>query len=116
MKEFLYKELSLIIMQYKLKLNTFLKKLRKLSFNMSQSKESGREFNIYLWKPKLSTTLKEKDTLLDQDMSTDRLFILEVLIMLEVKLIVTLQEDILIILEAKLIQEDYIQLEVNLNM
>jgi hypothetical protein len=66
-KEFQLKELLLIIMQLKLKSNTFLNKLKKLSLNTNQLKELGKEFNIYQLKLKLFTILKEKNMLLDKD-------------------------------------------------
>lgn len=45
LKESQLKELSLIIMQLKLKLNTFLKKSRKQLLSMNLWKELGKEFN-----------------------------------------------------------------------
>lgn len=62
LKEFQSKEPSPIIMPLKLKLNIFQKKSKRLSLNMNQSKESGKEFNICQLKPKLSTTQKETTT------------------------------------------------------
>lgn len=57
------KELLLIITQLKLKSNTFLKKLKRQLYNMNQSKELGKEFNISQFKLKLFTTLREKNML-----------------------------------------------------
>ena len=61
-KEFQLKELSLTIMQLKLKLNIFQNKSNKLSLNMNQLKEFGKEFNIYQLKPKSFTIQKEITT------------------------------------------------------
>lgn len=62
-KESQSKELSLTIMQYKLKLNIFLNKLKKLLYSMSQLREHGKEFNTYQLKPKLFTTPRDKNKL-----------------------------------------------------
>lgn len=67
LKEFLLKEQSLIIMQLKLKLNTFLNKLNKLLLNMNQLKELGKESNIFQLKLKLFTTQNETTTLLNKE-------------------------------------------------
>lgn len=63
MKEFQFKELLLIIMQLRLKLNTFLEKLNKLLSNISLLKEHMKEFNISLSKLKLFIIPKEKNML-----------------------------------------------------
>ncbi len=60
-REFQLKEQLLIIMQSKLKLNIFQKKYKKLLLNTSQYKKLGKEFNIYQFKLKLFTILKDKD-------------------------------------------------------
>ena len=62
LKEFQSKEPSLTIMPLKLKSNIFQKKSKRLSLNTNQSKEFGKEFNIYQLKPKSSTTQKETIT------------------------------------------------------
>lgn len=67
LKESQLKELSLIIMLLKPKSNTFQRKLKRPLLNMSQLKEPGKEFNIYQLKLKLSTTLREKNMLLDTE-------------------------------------------------
>ena len=64
LKEFPSKKPSPIIMLSKPKSSTFQKKSKKPSLSMNQSKELGREFNIYPLKLKLSTTQREKNTLL----------------------------------------------------
>lgn len=64
MKEFQLKKSLPIIMLSKLKLNTFLKKLKKLLLNMNQLKKFGKEFNIFQLKLKLFTILKEITMLL----------------------------------------------------
>lgn len=98
-------------MLLKLKFNIFQKKLKRPLFNINLFKKHGKEFNIYPLKPKLSTTLKEKDMLLVKLVSISKpieLSLLEVPILLvhillvhiplaqamllEVKLIVTLQQ------------------------
>lgn len=93
-------------MLLKLKFNIFQKKLKRPLFNINLFKKHGKEFNIYPLKPKLSTTLKEKDMLLVKLVSISKpteLSLLEVLILLvhiplaqvmllEVKLIVMLQQ------------------------
>lgn len=61
LNEFQLRESLLITMQLKLKLNTFLSKLRKLLSNMNQLKELGKEFNTCQLKPKLFTTQREKN-------------------------------------------------------
>lgn len=63
LKEFQSKELSLTIMQFKLKLNIFLNKLKRLLSNMNQLRGHGKEFNIYPLKPKLFTTQRDKNKL-----------------------------------------------------
>ena len=67
LKEYQSKELLLIIMQLKLKLNIFLKKSNKLSLNMNQLKEHGKEFNISQLKLKLFTIQNETITSLNQE-------------------------------------------------
>lgn len=93
-------------MLLKLRFNIFQKKLKRPLFNINLFKKHGKEFNIYPLKPKLSTTLKEKDMLLVKLVSISKpteLSLLEVLILLvhiplaqvmllEVKLIVMLQQ------------------------
>jgi hypothetical protein len=69
MKEYQFKEQLLIIMQSKHKSNIFLKKLKKLLFNINLLKELGKEYNIYQFKLKLFTTLKEKNMLLVKEVN-----------------------------------------------
>lgn len=67
LKEFQSKEPSLITMPSRPKSNTFQRKSKRPSLNTSQSKESGKEFNIFQLKLKSSTTQKETITLLAKD-------------------------------------------------
>jgi hypothetical protein len=62
LKESQSKEPSPTIMPLKLKSNIFQNKLNKQSLNMNQSKELGKESNIFQLKPKLFTTHKEITT------------------------------------------------------
>lgn len=89
------KELLLIIMQLKLKSNTFLKKLKRLLYNMNQSKELGKEFNISQLKLKLFTTLREKNMLPALEDISKLLATLELLLLalLEDMLEDTLEQD-----------------------
>lgn len=80
------KELLLIIMQLKLKSNTFLKKLKRLLSNMNQSKELGKESNISQFKLKLFTTLREKNMLPALEDISKPLAILELLLLMLVTL------------------------------
>jgi len=57
-------------MPLKLKLNTFQRKSKKQSLNTNQSKESGKEFNIYQLKLKLFTTQNETTTSHNQEKSS----------------------------------------------
>jgi hypothetical protein len=66
LKESPSKEPSLTTTLLKPKSNTFPRKLKKLSLNTNQLKESGNEFNTCQSKLKSSTTLKETTTLLDK--------------------------------------------------
>jgi hypothetical protein len=54
-------------MPLKLKLNTFQRKLKKLLLNTNQSKESGKEFNIFQYKLKSFITQKEITTSHNQE-------------------------------------------------
>lgn len=66
LKEFQLKGPSLTIMPLRLKLNIFRKKLKRLSLNMNQLREHGKEFNICQLKHKLFTTQKGTTTLQDK--------------------------------------------------
>ena len=56
-----FKELLQTTMPLKLKFNIFLNKFKRLLLNMNQSKEHGKEFNIYQLRLKLFTIQKEKN-------------------------------------------------------
>lgn len=56
-----FKELLQTTMPLKLKFNIFLNKFKRLLLNMNQFKGLGKESNIYQLKPRLFTTLKEKN-------------------------------------------------------
>ena len=68
-----------IIMLLKPKFNIFLKKSKKLLLNMNQLKELGKEFNISQLKPKLFTTQKEKNMLLEVMLTQEVLFLVAIL-------------------------------------
>lgn len=72
-KGFQLKERLLTTMLLKPKLNTFPRKLNKLSSNTSPSKEPGKEFSIFLLKLKLFTIQKGKNMLPDKVENTFKL-------------------------------------------
>ena len=67
LKESPLKEPSLITTLFKLKSNTFQRKLKKLLLSMSQLKEFGKEFSTCQLRPKSSITQKGTTTLLVRD-------------------------------------------------
>lgn len=87
MKEYQFKEQLLIIMQLKHKSNIFLNKSKKLLFNINLLKELGKEYNIYQFKLKLFTTLKEKNMLLVKEVN---IFMVELPLLVPLALLVAI--------------------------
>lgn len=128
-KEFQLKELSLTIMQFKLKSNISQKKSNKPSLNTNQSKEFGKEFNIFQLKLKLSTILKETITSRAQvntfkldmlkELLDTKLLINKVQLMFHLKVELELKLYIKLVmsqLEDQLLDKEVLFLEVKLNM